>query len=196
MTLDTSGAAAPTPLLPFMGSLRFRKQFKLAPGLKLNINKKSVGLTAGVRGANLTYNTKGQRTTSMGVPGTGLWYRDTKAVGSSRPMAGAHAGPNAGGYSREALEAEAWLNAHSQEMDAIQQWMGEVYEWAGADPTRRAQVRGMVLARIHQWVQSAVYMGQRNRFVWTYAESLSREADLEALADEAQRQADAQLGIT
>lgn len=31
-----------------MGSLRFRKQFKLAPGLKLPLNKQSVGITTGV----------------------------------------------------------------------------------------------------------------------------------------------------
>jgi hypothetical protein len=61
-----------------MGSLRFRKQFKLAPGLKLTLNKQSVGVTLGVRGANLTCNTKGQRTASVGLPGTGLWYRDTR----------------------------------------------------------------------------------------------------------------------
>jgi Protein of unknown function (DUF4236) len=179
-----------------MGSMRFRKVFKLAPGLKLNINKKSAGFTLGGRGAHLTYNTKGQRTTSVGVRGTGLWYRDTKTVGSSgtraehnKPM------PNADGISREAVEWEAWRNAHTQDMDAIQQWMGQMYEWAGADLARRAQVREMVIARIRQWVQSAVDMGQRNRYVQSYAEALSRDADFEALADEAQRQADAQLGI-
>ncbi len=70
-----------------MGSLRFRKQFKLAPGLKLTVNKQSVGMTLGVRGANLTCNTKGQRTASVGLPGTGLWYRDTRKVGSRRTRA-------------------------------------------------------------------------------------------------------------
>jgi ribosomal protein S27E len=242
-----------------MGSLRFRKQFKLAPGLKFNINKKSLGLTLGGRGAHLTYNTKGQRTASVGVPGTGLWYRDTKTVGSSRTRAGHNArgrrpvqarpqapsladsvatvvaglvklflwflllgfivslmlGSLAVGYGimggifvailvgtavylvnqqRQALEAEAWLNARTQHAHADDEWMSQIYEWAGADPARRAQVREMVLAHLRQWVQSAVDMGQRNRYVQLYAEGLSRE-DLEAVADEAQRQADAQLGI-
>ena len=92
----------------------------------------------------------------MGLPGTGLWYRDTKKVGSSRtgaeynkPM------PNADDISREALEAEASLNAHTQDRDAMQEWMSQMYEWAGADLARRAQVREMVLARVRQWVQSA-----------------------------------------
>jgi hypothetical protein len=191
-----------------MGSMRFRKRFKLAPGLKLNINKKSLGLTLGTRGANLTYNTKGQRTASVGLPGTGLWYRDTRKVGSSRtgadhnmPMPDAHlAGRDrlnaallASG-DQEALEAKAWLDAHSQEAHADDEWMSQIYEWAGGDPARRAQVREMVIARVRQWVQSAVDMGQRNQYVRDYAESLSRDVpNFEAVADEAQRQADAQL---
>ncbi|MHC1722576.1 MAG: DUF4236 domain-containing protein [Aminipila sp.] len=60
--------------------IRFRKRVKIVPGLTLNINKKSVGVTAGVRGAHASINTEGQRTTSMGIPGTGLSYVDVKRV--------------------------------------------------------------------------------------------------------------------
>jgi hypothetical protein len=67
-----------------MGSLRFRKQFRLAPGVKLTLNKHSMSFTGGVRGAHLTYNTKGYRTTSVGLPSTGLSYRDTRKVGRRR----------------------------------------------------------------------------------------------------------------
>jgi hypothetical protein len=176
-----------------MGSLRFRKQIKLAPGLKLNINKKSAGVTLGGRGARMTFNTKGQRTTSVGVPGTGLWYRDTKTVGSRSARAASRR--PVGNQEREAAEAEAWLSAHTREGKAADKWMGELYEWAGTDPARRAQAREMVIAHMRQWVESAVDMGQHNRFVRTYAQTLSKDANFEALADEAQRQADAQLGI-
>ncbi len=58
--------------------VRFRKRIKIAPGLTLNLNKKSIGLTAGVKGAHVSINTKGQRTTSVGIPGTGLSYVDIK----------------------------------------------------------------------------------------------------------------------
>lgn len=187
-------------------ALRFRKQFKLAPGLKFTVNKKSLGLTTGVRGANLTFNTKGQRTASVGLPGTGLWYRDTKKVGSSRtgaahnkPMPDAHLGGrdrfNAALLAigdQEAFEAKAWVDAHTQEGKAGDQWMGELYEWAGFDVARRAQAREMVIAHLRQWVQRAVDMGQRNRYVQLYAET-QKDINFEALADEAQRQADAQL---
>lgn len=53
---------------------RFRKSFKIAPGIKFNVNKKSVGFTFGKRGAYFTVNSKGKRTTSIGIPGTGLSY--------------------------------------------------------------------------------------------------------------------------
>lgn len=56
---------------------RFRKSFKIAPGVRLNINKKSFGLTIGKRGAHYTINSKGKRTTSIGIPGTGLSYTST-----------------------------------------------------------------------------------------------------------------------
>ena len=56
---------------------RFRRSFKIAPGLKVNFNKNSVGLTAGTRGAHYTINSKGKRTKSVGIPGTGLSYTET-----------------------------------------------------------------------------------------------------------------------
>ena len=60
-----------------MGSFRFRRSVKLAPGLRLNFNKNSMGLTLGPRGAHYTVNTSGRVTTSVGLPGTGLWYQDS-----------------------------------------------------------------------------------------------------------------------
>lgn len=54
--------------------LRFRKSFKIAPGVKVNLNKKSAGVTIGTKGAHYTVNTSGKRTASVGIPGTGLSY--------------------------------------------------------------------------------------------------------------------------
>ena len=36
-----------------MGSMRFRKSVKIAPGVRMNIGKKSIGVSAGVRGGTL-----------------------------------------------------------------------------------------------------------------------------------------------
>ena len=41
--------------------LRFRKSIKIAPGLKINLNKNSVSATIGTKGAHYTVNSKGKR---------------------------------------------------------------------------------------------------------------------------------------
>lgn len=53
---------------------RFRKSIKILPGVKININKKSSSITFGTKGAHHTINSKGKRTTTVGIPGTGLSY--------------------------------------------------------------------------------------------------------------------------
>lgn len=62
--------------------IRFRKSVKIAPGLKLNFNKKSVGLTLGGKGAHYTINSSGTQTKSVGIPGTGLYYQDVSKIKS------------------------------------------------------------------------------------------------------------------
>ena len=63
--------------------LRFHKSFKILPGVKLNINKKSVGVTLGTKGAHYTINSSGKRTASVSLPGTGLSY-STSTSGKSK----------------------------------------------------------------------------------------------------------------
>lgn len=62
---------------------KFKKSFKIAPGVKVNFNKKSTGVTFGGKGFHYTVNSKGKRTTSVGIPGTGLSYSKTSG-GSSK----------------------------------------------------------------------------------------------------------------
>jgi Ca2+-dependent lipid-binding protein len=57
--------------------LRFRRSIKIAPGIKFNVTKRGVGLTAGVRGAHVSINSSGRKTKSIGIPGTGLSYVST-----------------------------------------------------------------------------------------------------------------------
>lgn len=62
-------------------AFRFRRSLKIAPGLTLNIGKKSASMRVGGRGAGVTMGTAGKRVT-VGVPGTGLSYA-TKVSGRS-----------------------------------------------------------------------------------------------------------------
>ncbi len=55
--------------------LTFRKSIKIANGLKLNLSKSGVSLTAGKKGMHYTINSKGKSTASVSLPGTGISYR-------------------------------------------------------------------------------------------------------------------------
>lgn len=52
---------------------RFFQRFRIAPGLRLNVSKGGVSVSAGPRGAQFTVGTSGTRATA-GLPGTGLHY--------------------------------------------------------------------------------------------------------------------------
>jgi hypothetical protein len=58
--------------------LRFRKSVTLCKGVKLNFGKTGMSVSVGGKGYHKTINTKGQVTTSVGIPGTGIYYTDTK----------------------------------------------------------------------------------------------------------------------
>lgn len=58
---------------------RFRKSFKIAPGLRVNVGKRGMSLSAGVRGARVTVGTS-RVTASAGVPGTGISFVESKSL--------------------------------------------------------------------------------------------------------------------
>lgn len=60
---------------------RFQRSIKLFPGLKINLSKSGIGWSAGVRGAHTGVDAKGRRYTSVGIPGTGLSWRETQHSG-------------------------------------------------------------------------------------------------------------------
>lgn len=62
---------------------RFRKSIKIAPGVRLNLGKKSIGISAGVKGARVSVNSSGRVTKSVGIPGTGISYVKTSKIGGS-----------------------------------------------------------------------------------------------------------------
>lgn len=64
--------------------LRFRKSVTLCKGIKLNFGKTGMSVSLGGKGYHKTINTKGQVTTSVGIPGTGIYYTDTKRLGNNK----------------------------------------------------------------------------------------------------------------
>lgn len=61
-------------------AFRFRNSIRLAPGIRLNLGKRGVSLSAGVKGASVTLGKNGLWG-NVGAPGTGLSYR-TRLSGS------------------------------------------------------------------------------------------------------------------
>lgn len=63
--------------------LRFRKSIKIAPGVKLNLNKKSTSISFGGKHGGVTVNSKRGASYRVSAPGTGLSYTG-KVGGSSK----------------------------------------------------------------------------------------------------------------
>lgn len=57
---------------------------KIAPGIRLNFNTNSVGVSFGPRGAKYTINSSGRHTVSAGIPGSGLYVSESKGGGKRR----------------------------------------------------------------------------------------------------------------
>lgn len=69
---------------------RFRKSFKIAPGVRLNVGKKSSSVSFGVKGLRTTVSTSGKRTHTVGIPGTGISHVSTSGGKKSRATAARH----------------------------------------------------------------------------------------------------------
>ena len=66
--------------------LRFRKSIKLGKGVRLNVGKKSVGVSIGGKYGGMSFNTKGGARVRSSLPGTGISY-STK-IGKSKKKTG------------------------------------------------------------------------------------------------------------
>jgi tetratricopeptide (TPR) repeat protein len=78
--------------------------------VKLNLNKRSMGVTVGGRGAHYTVNTRGQRTTTVGIPGTGVSYSSRSSA--RRPAKARSSSPRTARRSPPAAPARPSPPAH------------------------------------------------------------------------------------
>lgn len=76
--------------LTHMG-FRARKSFQIAPGIRMTVTPRGLGVSAGVKGARISANTSGRVTRTVGIPGTGISSVSTvssgKRVASRVPIA-------------------------------------------------------------------------------------------------------------
>lgn len=65
-------------------AIRFKKSVKIMPGVKLNVSKSGIGVSAGVKGARISVNSKGRVTRTTGIPGTGISSVTTTNLNSKK----------------------------------------------------------------------------------------------------------------
>jgi Protein of unknown function (DUF4236) len=61
-------------------AVRFSRSFKVAPGVRVRVNAKSTSVSLGGKGLRYTANSKGRRTTTASIRGTGLSVRHTSGT--------------------------------------------------------------------------------------------------------------------
>ena len=62
--------------------LRFKKSVKICKGVRVNLSGKGIGLSVGSKGCRYSLHSSGRKTTTVGIPGTGISY--SKSHGSKK----------------------------------------------------------------------------------------------------------------
>ena len=60
---------------------RFQKRFSVLPGVKINLSKSRVSTTIGGKGAGINIGPDGKPMVTVGIPGTGMSYRQPLGLG-------------------------------------------------------------------------------------------------------------------
>ena len=72
---------------------RVRKSFKIAPGVRMTVTPKSIGLSAGVKGARISANSSGRVTRTLSIPGSGISHTTTRSSPTRRSAVPARTAP-------------------------------------------------------------------------------------------------------
>jgi hypothetical protein len=92
---------------------KMRKSIKIVPGVRLNVSAKSIGISAGVRGARVSVNSRRGVTKTIGVPGTGIAYSSTsnRSQGATRSRSTVPVSPPPASSVKPGMLAPAWEKA-------------------------------------------------------------------------------------
>ncbi|MDB5243962.1 MAG: hypothetical protein JWP57_4588 [Spirosoma sp.] len=72
---------------------RVRKSIRIAPGVRMTVTPRGMSVSAGVKGARVSVNSRGRVTQTVGIPGSGISYSKTSTVGARRGSGRAPASP-------------------------------------------------------------------------------------------------------
>ena len=90
---------------------RFRRSIKIAPGVRMNVGKKSASLSFGGKGARYTVSSTGKRTATVGIPGTGLYYTESSSSSKNKSSSNRNLSSPNHNYSDPYSEVEEFNNA-------------------------------------------------------------------------------------
>jgi tetratricopeptide (TPR) repeat protein len=125
---------------------------KLMPGVRLNFNKDSVGMSFGVPGARYTINSKGRRTVSTGLPGTGLYNIETLSSGKRKSRAASQ--QSATGSEEKFIpyspptSMQPGLFAKKADR-ALYEYLKDVFKWDETDTSDQAIEKAKALQEEH-----------------------------------------------
>jgi tetratricopeptide (TPR) repeat protein len=114
-----------------MGGFRMRKSIKVAPGVRLNVSKRGVGMSAGAGGVRYSVHSSGRRTTTVrsGVPG--VYYQSSHGGGRRRSTAAARSAAYAPPAPRPVKPGLFAPKGEKQLFKAWKQQNAELIEQAG-----------------------------------------------------------------
>ena len=92
--------------------LRFRKSVKIAPGVRLNVGKKSIGVSAGVKGYRKSINSSGRVTTSIGTPVAGVSYVKTENFKTKKKKAASNRASSTAAAANSSVVTSASSKVH------------------------------------------------------------------------------------
>ena len=140
--------------------VRYRKSVNLGGGVRLNLNTKSVGLSAGGKGLRQSVNSSGRSTTTVGVPGTGVRWQSSHGGGGSyaQPPSTPMAQPL---HYAQAKPGAFAPKAEKQLFKALQQAKnhGPVEVWA---TTMREVAESEPDYRVAAWSLQAMFLADRD----------------------------------
>jgi len=64
--------------------VRFQRRVRILPGIRLNVSKSGLGFSVGARGVHVGITARGQHYASIGLPGTGVSWREYERNSSRR----------------------------------------------------------------------------------------------------------------
>jgi Protein of unknown function (DUF4236) len=154
---------------------RFRRSFKMMPGVRVHLSKSGVSTSLGGRGASINLASSGKRTLSFGLPGTGLSYRtalpsSTKINGASSVVHAVHtiaSGTNA-------TEGVIYSTEPRETVYRIAALLGAVV-LGGADEERAIiRIAGLIPEQLPNGMSSHCLRRQSWRLLWVGMERITQ----------------------